>query len=275
MTLPGLSISEWRVTRDTLHKCAVLNGKIRAALAPAEKHWWHVSLRVAPEGLTTTPMPTESQNVEILMDFRQHAQVLSTSNGENIGIPFTGQSINELYRSTKDALVSIGVDPELDGSLFADESEGHYDGPAVERYWRAMITVDEVFKRFRDTLPGETSPVQVFPHHFDLSLNWFSGGLVPGADPEDEENAAEQMGFGFVTGDEEIDDAYFYVTAFPTPDSWVERKLSPAAIWHTGTWTGALLNYDALIAMADPAEALYRFLKSTHAAAVPLMKFNK
>jgi len=33
----------------------------------------------------------------------------------------------------------------------------------------------------------------------DVSMNWFSGRLVPDIDPADEESADEQLNFGFVT----------------------------------------------------------------------------
>jgi hypothetical protein len=45
----------------------------------------------------------------------------------------------------------------------------------VERYWQALAQIDILLKQFRGELREETSPVQLWPHHFDLSLVWFSG----------------------------------------------------------------------------------------------------
>jgi hypothetical protein len=93
----------------------------------------------------------------------------------------------------------------------------------------------------------------------DLSMNWFSGRRVPGVDPDDAENADEQLNFGFVTGDQSVSDAYFYITAYPAPDGWPDLSLPAGAYWHTEGWTGAVLPYAAVAASDRPAERLLGF----------------
>jgi hypothetical protein len=64
-----------------------------------------------------------------------------------------------------------------------------YDIEAIGRFRQAINWVDAAFKTFKGGLREESGPVQIFPHHMDVSMNWFSGRLVPGIDPADEESA--------------------------------------------------------------------------------------
>ncbi|MFW2406025.1 MAG: DUF5996 family protein, partial [Gammaproteobacteria bacterium] len=105
---------------------------------------------------------------------------------------------------------------------------------------------------FRAGIREETSPLQLWPHHFDLSLLWLPGDKVPDQDPADEEYADRQMNFGFTFGDAGIPEPYFYVTAYPEPDGLPRVELPVGAAWHTEGFSGALLTYQTLIASRDP-----------------------
>ena len=104
------------------------------------------------------------------------------------------------------ALASFGIEPSIDQSLFTSTRSGAYDTASVSRFWQALTQIDTIFKQFRGELRQETGPVQLWPHHFDLAMLWFSGRLVPGQDPDNEEYADEQMNFGFVPGDDGLPD---------------------------------------------------------------------
>jgi hypothetical protein len=114
--------------------------------------------------------------------------------------------------------------------------------------------------------------VQLWPHHLDLALLWFSGRLAPGQDPANEEYADEQMNFGFSRGDDGIPESYFYATAYPTPASLTDITLPGDAYWHTEGFTGAILPYQALVEADAPAEALLTYLRTVQQAGASLMK---
>ena len=114
--------------------------------------------------------------------------------------------------------------------------------------------------------------MQVFPHHFDLSLNWFSGRLVPGVDPDEEESADEQMNFGFVTGDASISEAYIYATAYPEPHGILEVALPDGAYWHTEGFTGAILPYGEFVGADDASSRLLEFLRTVREGVANLMR---
>lgn len=269
---PALPLDEWRATRDTIRLYSKITSRIRRALAPREKHWFHISLSVAAAGLTTTPIPAGDVVFELLLDFASHELALATSRGERWHMPLRGQSVAELGGALMAALANMGIHPEVDPGKISDTTPGAYDAPAVERFWRALSRIDAVFKRFKGGLRGETSPVQLWPDHFDLAMLWFSGRLVPGYDPSNEEFADEQMNFGFVTGDAGIPKPYYYVTAYPLPAGLAETALPAGAYWHNQGWQGAVLLHRALVDVDDPEEKLLDFLSAVHRAGASFMK---
>ena len=269
---PPLPLAEWQETRDTIAGYAQLTGKIRRALTPHQKHWWHVSLRTAATGLTTTPMPAGSKTLELLLDFTDHQLHITTSHGERRQIPVHGQSAGAFKDETLAVLSELGVEPQIDHSLFPDEGAAAYDRAAVARFWQALSQVDTVFKTFRHGFRGESSPVQLWPHHFDLAVVWFSGRLVPDQDPADPEYADEQMNFGFVPGDGGIPEPYFYITAYPATEGLTNTALPEGAYWQTEGWTGAVLPYRKLVGDPAPKERLLHFLQTVHKAGMTRMR---
>jgi hypothetical protein len=115
-----------------------------------------------------------------------------------------------------------------------------------------VVAIAAALEDFRAGIGEETSPIQVWPHHFDLSMIWLLGQKLPDQDPLDEESSDKQMNFGFAFGDDSIEKPYFYVTAYPLPDALRTIALPAGATWQTGGFSGALLLYEDLIAASDP-----------------------
>lgn len=265
-TFPPLTLADWRPTRDTIQTYAQVLGKVRGAMAPRQKHWGHVSLHTTATGLTTGPMAAGNQVFEMVLDCTAHTLTISTSKGERLQMDLRGQSPKEFCETALAALDAIGIRPDIDQSKFASETPGTYEKQAVETFWQALTQVDAVLKQFKGELRQETGPVQLWPHHFDIALLWFSGRLVSGEDAADEESADEQMNFGFSTGDSGIPNPYFYATAYPWPEGITEAALPAGASWHTEGWKGALLMYDALLEQENPKEYLLSFLRAAQGA---------
>lgn len=271
-TFPPMPIAAWQSTRDTIAQYSQLIGKVRRALTPHQKHWWHVSLRAAASGLTTTPIPASDQTFELLLDFTHHRLLATTSLGQRRDFPLTGQSVLAFKNQTMDLLAELDIHPEIDHDLFTADTAGVYDKTAVATFWQALSQIDAALKEFRYTFRGESSPVQLWPHHFDIGVNWFSGRLIPEQDPKNPEWSDEQMNFGFSTGDATIPDPYFYVTAYPTPQGWTDSELPAAAYWQLEGWTGALLPYAALTESTDGKTLLLNFLQTMQTAGSDLMR---
>ena len=80
---------------------------------------------------------------------------------------------------------------------------------------RAFSDVIASMVQFRAGFREESSPIQVWPHHFDLSMLWLPGEKIDGQDPADEEYSDKQMNFGFVLGDDSIPEPYFLRDGVP------------------------------------------------------------
>ncbi len=268
---PPLPLNEWQATRDTIQGYAQVIGKIRRAMTPHQRHWFHVCLRTAGLGLSTTPIRTGSLAFELLLDFTGHQLVISTSRGDWAEVDLDGQSAQEFCDEVLAALEEMGIDVELDSDQFSDE-DGIYDPDMVEDCWQAISQIDLVLKEFLGGVRGRKGPIVLWPHHFDLAGLWFSGRLVPDIDPDDEESADEQMNFGFSTGDSGIPDAYFYITAYPWPDGLEDIQVPSPARLHTEGFKGFVMMYADLITADNPRETLLNFFKTVQEAGAARMK---
>jgi len=264
MTYPKLSLTDWRRTRDTLHGYCKLLGGVRRSSSPRQRHWSHVTLQVAAEGLTTTPVPAHAAVFELRLDLVGHRLQIAGSRGEVPGVEITGQSTSDFLEAIVSGLSDLGLTVDPDFADFADEQPGEWDRAAIERFWSGLVQIDSVFKAFKGGQRLETSPVQLFPHHLDLALSWYSGRLVPDQDPQDEDAADEQMTFGFSTGDNTIADPYFYATAYPEPPGFVGSDLPAEGYWQQDGFSGAVLTYSELVTAQEPDILLRRFLDMAH-----------
>jgi hypothetical protein len=269
---PPLVLADWLLTRDTVHGYAQVVGAVRAALSPRQKHSGHRSLLVAASGLTTTPIPSGPLAFELLLDLAAHRLVITTSHGRLWQQRLRGQSQAAFFDEVTGALSALGISTDLDRSQYAKAAAGVYDVAAVERFWEALSQIDQVMKRFKGELRGETSPVQVWPHHMDLAMLWFSGRLVPGHETDRPQFADEQMNFGFSTGDDGIPEPYFYVTAYPLPPELPATQPPAGAEWHTGGFQGAVLLYSQLAGAPDAEDRLLNHLRTYQQAGMKLMK---
>ncbi len=274
--LSALTLADWKVTRNTIQKYAQMLGAIRENSTEPHPHWWHISLRVTDNGLTTTPLPvvkdSTEKTFEVILDFQNHKLRIESNYRELKQISLTGQSLSALCDETCSLLTDIGVTPSVDKSKFMDGKQGKYDPEYVMKYWKALKEVNELLNKFRDELDGERSPVQLWPHHFDLSMSWFSGRSVPGKDPNDAESSKEQMMFGLSTGDDGIPDAYFYITAYSIPKGFPNFDMPEGARWNTNGFQGGVMMYDTFANSNNPQEKLLNYFRTFQKAGALVMK---
>lgn len=270
-SFPALPMAEWQPTRTSIHNYAKVLGEIRHAYAPRQKHSYHGSLYATATGLTTSPIPFESQTFELQLDYTYQRALVNTSAGGHSQITLRGQSVSEFCDQVLGTLADLNVILSIKRELFTDTTAGAYDTATITNFWSAFSQIDSLFKTFRGELRSETSPVQLWPHGFDLAMLWFSGRLIPGQETGKPRDADEQMNFGFSTGDAGIPEPYFYVTAFPLSAQLPNLQLPSEALWHSQGWQGAILKYQTLVTASDPADKLLTFLRTVQRAGAKLM----
>ena len=251
---PKLDVSGVEVTRDALHAYARVLGDWLKSCRPKRKHWWHASLRPSLTGLTTGVVHA-SVDFELELNLRENLIDGRTSRGEKFTTVLQGQPASEIAQQVGDFLIANGMEqrfvPDETGSNTADEFAA-YSAEHAYSLSCVLNSVSATMAEFRASIPEETSPVQLWPHHFDLSMIWLPGEKIPGQDPLDEEYSDKQMNFGFTFGDAGIPEPYFYITAYPLPEEFPGLTLPTGTAWQTESFSGAVLTYRTLLESSDP-----------------------
>ena len=168
---PSLPLREWRDTYDTLHMWMQIVGKTRLALAPAETTGGTFRCTSPARGLTTSPMPFGGGIFEVVFHFVDHRLVVATSDGTHKAIALRPQSVADFYQEYLRLLGSLGiavklwpVPVEVDHTVPFPDDRAHasYDANQANRFFRMLLQVDRVLKRFKGRFVGKSSPVHFF-----------------------------------------------------------------------------------------------------------------
>ncbi len=286
-TWPALILEEWQDTLATVHMWAQIVGKIRLELTPLVNHWWNVPLYVSARGLTTSPMPYEDRIFEIEFDFLDHKLRIDCSDGALETIALRPKSVADFYQEVMTALHDLGMDiriwtmpVEIANPIRFDQDHVHksYDAEYANRFWRALVKVDEVFKEFRTRFIGKVSPVHFWWGSFDHAVTRFSGRSAPpreGADRMTQEAYShEVISHGFWLGGNGVE-AMFYAYAAPEPAGFSDSKIKPSAAFYTQDMKEFFLPYDAVRQSPSPENALMDFMQSTYEAGANLAKWDR
>ncbi len=130
------------------------------------------------------------------------------------------------------AVAQFGLPPEYDAGKYADDNATVYDIDAAERFLNTLVVIDGIFEDHRAALEGECSPVQLWPHGFDLAFEWFGTRQVQHEENGRMETYPSQLNLGFYPGNEE-NEAYFYSNPFPFDEAALTSHALPAA--HVGS----------------------------------------
>ena len=282
IALPSLPLEEWKDTKETLHRCAQIVGKVRLERSPFRNHWWHVTFYVDPRGLSARHMFSGDLAFEISFDLIAHELIVVTSAGDRASFPLRdGLSVAEFYGKLVSILETLGIDADLtkpspfdledEVRHFEQDTEhASYDEQYVERYRRILTWVDRVFQEFSGRFNGKASPVHLFWHGLDLAVTRFSSRRAPereGADKVTREAYShEVISFGFWPGDRNTPRPAFYSYTAPEPDGLTGQPLSPEAAFWAPEGGMALLMYDDVRKADSPKTTLLEFMQSAYEA---------
>ncbi len=290
---PSLPLEEWRETYATLHMWTQIVGKTRLAAAPAENHWWHVTLQVTPSGLATGPIPYRGGTFAVAFDFLAQRLRIETSAGSARTLALAPKSVAEFYGEYHAALAALGIalqivprPVEVETAVRFTEDRAHcsYDADAVGRFWRILGRADLLLKRFRGRFLGKASPVHFFWGSFDLAMTRFSGRRAPrhpGGAPNTpdrvmvEAYSHECSSCGFWPGGGPVAEPAFYAYAYPEPPGYAARAVRPAAARYEPAAREFILPYAAVRSAPSPEKDVLAFLQGTYEAAADLGHWDR
>ncbi len=284
-TWPAMPLAGWSDTRDTLHLYLQVIGKIRIASDPPTNHWWNSTMYLTARGLTTSLMPHPTGPAfQIDFDLVDHELIVDTVAGRRGTLTLEPRSVADFYLEVHGLLDDLGVATdtwpvpvELPDAIpfLEDHQHASYDPEAVHRFWRALVAMDLVFKRYRAEFVGKSSPVHLFFGAMDMAVTRFSGrrapeytGVVPNCGPHVmlEAYSHEVASCGFWPG-EPGEEGTFYAYAYPEPDGFRSARVEPAEARWDDTLGEFVLPYEVVRTAEDPDETLLSFLRSTYVAA--------
>ena len=168
---PDLPYGAWRDTSATLHLWTQIVGKIRLGQKPWLNHSWHCTLYVTPRGLTRSSIPHGDRTFGLTFDFIRHLLVVSSDDGVTKEIGLYPRTVADFHAEVAGALSERGHSVRIhempneipDAIPFSEDlTHASYDPVYAERHWRALVQIDHVFKRFRSSFLGKSSPVHFF-----------------------------------------------------------------------------------------------------------------
>jgi len=290
---PDIPYAAWKDTCANLQLRTQIVGKIRLMQTPWLNHSWHVTLYVTPRGLTTGSIPYEARSFQIDFDFLEHRLLIEASDGRKCSLPLKKQAIADFYAAVFAALGEIGIQirirtmpNEIPDAIAFDEDREHqaYDADAAQRFWKALVQTDRVFKKFRTAFLGKSSQVHFFWGSFDLAVTRFSGRLAPrhpGNIPRLPDAVAreayshEVSSAGFWPGGGAIDYPAFYSYAYPEPPGYRSSPVLPSGAFFSEPLGEFILPYEVVRTAPSPDNALLAFMQSTYEAAARNAKWDR
>lgn len=291
MNWPELKFAEWQETLATLHMWTQVVGKIRLKQTPLVNHWWNVPLYVSARGLTTSAMPYNDRIFEIEFDFIDHELLIKCSDGSATTLSLRPQSVADFYAEVMSALRGLEMDIKIwtmpvevpNPVRFTDDHEHKsYDAEYVNRFWHALVKMDDVLKQFRARFNGKVSPVHFFWGSFDLAVTRFSGRPAPPREGADlitvEAYSHEVISHGWWPGNKDMEAAFYsYTTPEPAglADTVSQGKIRPAKTFYSREMKEFFLLYDDVRQSPSPEQALMDFCQTTYDAGADLARWDR
>jgi hypothetical protein len=136
--------------------------------------------------------------------------------------PLAGRTLDDAYRFLEERIGEPVPRPsyELPDHAVAHGAPFAPDANDLARFASLYAEADRELQRIH-------TPVLCWPHHFDIAT------LI-------ERGEGRTIGAGFVPGDAQYPEPYWYVTPWPYPDASTLPPL-PLGFWHRDGWVGAVL----------------------------------
>ena len=227
----------WSEDRSSLHHASWIAGSVAFAALPARSDDAQTNLAIRPrDGEFVTHPLDQNGALSLRLDVRRLELTFRDGAAREDSLGMIGRTIDEVLGACGDVLREVGLveepiklrpypdfpdHPLGQGQVF---TPGNPEARSV--LFDSFALADEAFLRLGDRVPA-LGNARLWPHHFDL------GALI-------DLGEGRQIGLGFSPGDESIEQPYYYVAGYPTPDLSAPPQLEHGQFTRTG-FQGALL----------------------------------
>jgi hypothetical protein len=255
------SLEGFELTRNTLHLYSRVISAVPRAHGEFHPKWWHISLRVQPDGLITGPvLLPDGRGLCLKMDLVEH-QILILVDAQLVK-SFSmqlGKSSTAMAGDVLGAVAELGLTGEVAREKFESDEPREYDPDQAGRFLTALVNAHRIFSAHRAKLRGDVGPVQFWPHGFDLAVEWFGTRMEEYQEQGKRTEIPAQLNLGFYPGSPGIE-PYFYSNPWPfEADTLLREKLPQGARWHTEGWQGTILPYADLVEDEKAEERLLAY----------------
>jgi hypothetical protein len=212
-------------------------------------------------------------SLALKMDLRQHEILLLAHGNEVAQFTMTGGlSATALAGQVLAAVAGLGLTADYAREKFENDEPREYDPAVAEKYLGVIVNINRIFKKHRATLSGAAGPVQVWPHGFDLSFEWFGTRMIEYEEHGQTQRAQAQLSLGFSPGEPNHPEPYFYSNPWPfAKEVFINKPLPPGARWFTNGWQGTILPYAELVGDPNAEERLLNYARTVYEICAPAL----
>ncbi|NND03487.1 MAG: hypothetical protein HKN91_11945 [Acidimicrobiia bacterium] len=256
-------------TRATLHAYSLAVSVIARAHAEPHDKWWHVALRVDGPLWSTDAMALPGGGSVVLrFDLDDHVLHIDTGDDRATALPLdAGLTATEFGSGIIDAVGALGLAGDYTRERYASDEPRAYDRLVAAEFAAILADVADIFHEHTQGLSGEVGQLNLWPHGFDLSVEWFGTRIETAEEHGVEYELPAQLNLGFYPGGR----PYVYSNPWPFEAHLLDVELPHDAEWHTDGWQGSVYHYDLLAADASGAEKLREFAAAVHRCAAPTL----
>lgn len=213
---------------DQLHNACLAIGELKQQLIEELPHYGHQALYLQNDEITTGQLNNKTEiKINLLTG---HLLYFHNEKGHFIdlfhdNIPDKFKEIMDQYNLEFPKITLENIPPEQLASFQEFSTHGK-----------------RILEFFRMTLRRNFTLIHLWPHHFDFSVEWFTG------------NKDEQIGTGLSPGDEQYPYPYLYMNPSPFNDKIKENEL-PIGKWHDSGWNGIKVEWTDLLQYSTPDAA--------------------
>ena len=214
-----------------LHKICMAMGEIKQQLIEELPHYGHHGLFLQNDEITTGLFDNK---IEIKINLLT-GQLLYFENEHGSFIDLNNDDVLEKLKSIT-SRKNVKISAESLNNTTEQELTNYHD------FAKKALQILELF---RMNLRDNFTLIHLWPHHFDFSLEWYTG------------SKDEQIGTGISPGDEQYPNPYLYVNQWPFEEKIIEKLLT-IGMWHTDGWNGVKVEWDKLeqFSTKDAAEKI-------------------